>query len=79
MANSAIMYNEAIESFKEETKPIPIGNEKKATFKTQNFNILLAFLLITIALLKALSVYCYMTNYRVKQKHLLSFHFTNNK
>ena len=80
MDKSAIMYNEAIESFKEETKPIPIDfNEKKATFKTQSFYILLAFLLITIALLKALSVYCYMTNYRVKQKHLLPFHFTNNK
>ena len=80
MDNSAIMYNEAIESFKEETKPIPIDfNEKKATFKTQSFYISLAFLLITIALLKALSVYCYMTNYRVKQKHLLPFHFTNNK
>ena len=32
-------------------------NEKKVTCKTQNFCILLAFLLITIALLKAVSIY----------------------
>ena len=54
-------------------------NEKKATCKTQNFYILLAFLLITIALLIAVSIYCYLIKYRVKQKHLLPFHFANNK
>ena len=32
-------------------------NETKATFKTQNFNILLVFLLITIALLTYLLVF----------------------
>ena len=45
----------------------------------QNFNILLAFLLITIASLIAVSVYCYLIKYRAKQKHLLPFKFTNNK
>ena len=50
-------------------------NEKKATCKMQNFYILLAFLLITIALLIAVSVYCYLTKYRGKQ--LLPFHCTN--
>ena len=44
----------------EETKIIPTNfNEKKATCKTQNFYILLVFLLITIAsLLIAFSIYC---------------------
>ena len=52
-------------------------NEKKATCKTQNFYILLAFLLITIALLIAVSVYCYLIKDRAKQ--LLLFHCTNNE
>ena len=57
-------------SLDEERKTIPINfNEKKATCETQNFSILLAFLLITIALLIAASIYCYPIKYRVKQKH----------
>ena len=47
-------------------------NEKKAICKTQNFYILLAFLSITIALLIAVSMYCYLIKYRAKQ--LLLFH-----
>ena len=35
-------------------------SEKKATCKMQNFYILLAFLLIAIALLVAVSIYCYL-------------------
>ena len=45
----------------------------------QNFFVLLAFLLITLALLIAVKIYCYLIKYREKQKHLLPFHFTNNK
>ena len=52
---------------------------KKATCKTQNSYILLAFSLITIALLVAVSIYCYLIKYGAKQKDLLSFHVTNNK
>ena len=64
----------------EETKTIPINfNEKKATCKTQNFYILLAFLLITFALLVTVNIYCYMIKYQAKQKHLLPFHVANNK
>ena len=44
MDDSAIMFDETIESYEEETT----FNEKKGTCKTQNFYILLAFLLITI-------------------------------
>ena len=64
---------------RKETKTILRNcNEKKQTFNTQNVYILLAFLLITIALLTAVSIYCYLIKYRAKQKHLLPFHVKNN-
>ena len=46
-------------------------NKKNITCKTHNFYILLAFLLITIALLIAVSIYW--------EKHLLLFHDTKIK
>ena len=46
---------------------------KKTTCKTQDFFILFAFLLMTIALSLAVSVYCYFLKYWPKQKHLLPF------
>ena len=55
MDHSAIICDEIIE----ETVPT-YSNENKPTFKTQNFYILLAFLSTTIALLIAVSVYCYL-------------------
>ena len=36
-----------------------------------DFYILLAFLLINVALLIAISISCYLTKYQAKQKHLL--------
>ena len=58
MDDSAITCDEAIESYDEEMKPIPTNfNEKNITCKTQNFYFLLAFLLITIALLIAVRIY----------------------
>ena len=78
MDDSATTCGEIIESYNKETKTIPTNfDEKKATCKTQNFYTLLAFLLITIALLIAVSIYCYLTKYPGKQKHLLPFHDTN--
>ena len=74
MDDSTIMCNEIIE----ETVLTNL-NEEKATCKTQNFYVLLAFLLITIALLIAVSVYSYLIKYLAKQKHLLPLNFTNNK
>ena len=63
MGDSAFS-DEVIESYNEETKPIPINfNEKKATCKMENLFILLAFLLITIALLVAVSIYFYLIKY----------------
>ena len=64
MDDSAITCDEIIESYDEETKSILTNfNERKATSKTQNLYILLAFLLITIALLIAISIYCFMITY----------------
>ena len=78
MDNSAIVCDEVIETYNEEIKTIPTNfNEKTATCKTKNFYILLAFLLITIALMIAISIYCYLIKYRTKQ--LLRFHYTNNE
>ena len=41
--------------------------------------VLFASVLVTIALLMAVSIYCYLIEYRAKQKHLLPFQLTNNK
>ena len=70
---SAIIYDEVIESYDEEIN----FNEKKAICKTKNFCILLAFLLSTIALLIAVSIYSYLIKYQ--RKHLFPFQNTNNK
>ena len=64
MNHSAIICDEVIESYDKERKTIPRNfNEKKGICKTQNFYILLAFLLITIAFLIAISIYCYLIKY----------------
>ena len=52
---------------------------KKKKRKKQNFYILIAFLLITIILLRVVSIYCYLIKYRAIQKYLLPFHVTNNE
>ena len=65
MDDSAITCDEIIEWYEEETKTTSTNfNEKKATCKTQNFYTLLWFLLITIALLTPVSIYCYLINIR---------------
>ena len=56
------MFDEIIDA--EETKTIATNfNEKKAFFKTLNVYILLAFSLITIALLIAVSIFYYLMKY----------------
>ena len=84
MDDSAITCDEIIDAEakfnNEETKTFPTNfNEKKITYKMQNFYILLAFLLITIELLIPASIYCYLIKYQAKQKHLLPFHDTYNE
>ena len=69
MDDAAIVCDEVIYA-DDETKTIPTNfNEKKVTCKMQTFYTLLAFLLITVALLIAVSIYCYLIKYRSKQKH----------
>ena len=72
--DSAIICDEVIESYEKETN----FNEKKGICKIQNFFIFL-FLLITIALLIAASIYCYLIKYQAKRKHCLPFHNTKIK
>ena len=86
MDDSAITCDEIIEvdteakPNNEKTKTFSKSfNEKNITYKTQNFYILLTFLLIITTLLIAVSIYCYLINYWAKGKHLLPFHNTNNK
>ena len=62
-------------SYDEET----IAILKNITYETKSFYILLAFLLITIALLIAVSIYCYLIKYKAKQKNFLPFNVTHNK
>ena len=66
MDDSAIICDEVVDA-DDERKPILTNfNEKKVTCKTQNFYILLAFLLITIALLIGVSIYYYLIKYPAK-------------
>ena len=47
-------------------------NEKNITCKAQNFYTLLHFLQITITLLIAVSIYCYLIKYRAKRKTFIT-------
>ena len=59
--DSVITCDEIIHA---ETETIPTNfNEKYITCKTQTFYILLAFLLITLALLIPVSIYCFQIKY----------------
>ena len=75
--------DDSVRSLKEDddkTKAIQRNfNEKKVNCKTQNFYVLVAYLLITISLLIAVSIYCCLIKYRAKQKHSLPFHHTKSK
>ena len=67
MDDSTIICDEVIKQYDEEIKTIPTNfNEKSITCKAQNSYILLAFILITIALLIAVSIYWYLMKYRAK-------------
>ena len=71
MDDSVIICNEVIKSYDEEIRTVWTNfNEKKVTSKTQSFHILLVFLLITIKLLIADSIYCYLVKDQAKQLSL---------
>ena len=68
------MIEAEVKSYDEETKTVTKSfNEKNAICETKYFYILITFLLIIIALLIAVSIYCYLIKYKSKQKHLLPF------
>ena len=52
---------------------------KKMQSARQKISILIGFLLVTIALLMAVSIYCYLIKYKTKQKHSLPFNVTNTE
>ena len=57
MDDSAITWDQVIESYDEKIKTIPTNfNKKKASCKIQNLYVLVAFLLITIASFIAISI-----------------------
>ena len=81
IVDSVIPCDEIIEEIKTIRRNF---NEKinliySCSFINKSFFILLAFLSITMVLLIAVSIYCYLIKYRENQKHLLPFHITNNK
>ena len=65
--NSAIICEEVIViDVDDKTKTIPINfNENKLTCKTPKIFILFPSLLITIVLLREVSIYCYLIKYQV--------------
>ena len=72
--DSVITCNKIIED-KKQLQPILM--KKNAICKTKTFLVLLAFLLILIVLLIAVSIYCYLINYK-ETKHTY-YHFTSQK
>ena len=69
--NSAIMCDEIIE----ETKTVPTNfNEKNQLAKHK-----ISHLLITIVLLIAVSIYCYLIKYQTKQKHYYTVTISHHK
>ena len=74
--NSLITCDEVIESNDEEIKTIPTNfNEKIITCKAQNLYAFLLFLLITIAFLLTVSIYCCLIKYQ--QNWNINYHFLN--
>ena len=76
--DSVIMCDEIIK----ETKTIPTKSTSTKTVLSKcarKFYILLAFLSITIVLLIAVSIYCYLIKYQPKQRPLLPCHYTTSK
>ena len=78
MDDSTIVCDKVTNSYEEEVKTIPSSfNEKKVTCKMKKFYALLVFLLITIALLIAVSIYFYLIKYLTK--NLFPFHYAKLK
>ena len=69
-----------VKSYDEETKTVTTNfNGKNVVCKTKNVYTLLILLLITIVLFIAASIYCYLLNFKWKEKHLLPYYVINDK
>ena len=55
------------------------NRNKNMICETKSFYILLVFLLITVALLIAVCIYCCLIKYKAKKKHLLPFYIANSQ
>ena len=74
MDDSVIMSDEIIGAKSNDKETVTTNfNEKKATCIKQNFYILLALLLITVAFFIAVSIYRYLIKYQAKKKKQKSF------
>ena len=73
MDDSVIMCDEIVEKIK---TALTNFNEKNPLQNTK-FLYFITFLLITMVLLIAVSIYCYLIKYQAKQRHFLPFHVTN--
>ena len=73
MDDSAIISDEVVESYDVETN----FNKKKQLLLNLNFWVLLAFFLITRALLKAVSIYCYLIKFWANRYYHLTWQITN--
>ena len=69
----AIICDEIMETYDEETKTI-LSNfkERKEACKTKNCYILLVFLLVTIELLIAVNIYCYLIKYQKNKQTFIT-------
>ena len=75
VCDSVITCDETIQ----ETKTIPTSFNAKNIICETKKNIQLTFLLITIALLIAVSIYFYLIKYKAKQKAFVTYYVANNK
>ena len=73
MDDSVIMCDEIVEKIK---TALTNFNEKNLLQNTK-FLYFITFLLITMVLLIAVSIYCYLIKYQAKQRYFLPFHVTN--
>ena len=78
MDDSVIMCYEIIESYEEDADAEVKSNDEAKSYGKTSFNwkkaacLLLKFLLITIALLIAVGIYCYLIIYQAKTKKFIT-------
>ena len=77
--NSVITCDDVIDAEKEMKTVTTNFNKKDIICERRSFYIRLAFLLITIDLLIAVGIYCYLIKHKARQKYLLPCYVSKNK